>query len=233
MQGPALGHATPTGENWGGCPAPARPPHQGGWAGHAPGSLILELRRGSGPLGSALPSGVGDIPWDRAVLTLHGDQRHRGLPEIPEGRENTESAQIRTDHVQQHDPSLCCPVGTGQPGFIPSRCPSLAPRPPSLAPRPHTSLPLAATCPTPAGPLRAGGPCEVHGVPSPSPRAAARVCHGDHVLRTGDPEPQGPPRCPVTDLLPGFSESPLRASGSRQASVSLERKGIPLSITAD
>lgn len=32
-----------------------------------------------------LPGGR-DIPWGLAVLNLHEVQRHRGLPEIPEGR---------------------------------------------------------------------------------------------------------------------------------------------------
>ena len=107
---PGEGRAPPQGENSRGCPAPSRPPRQGGRDWHAPGRLTLELRL-------VLSSRVWGVPWDQAVLTLHGDQRHRGLPEIPEGREKAESAQMGTDQPPQHCPSpllpweathLCC-----------------------------------------------------------------------------------------------------------------------------
>lgn len=122
-----------------GLPGPRRSPTPRGLAGHAPGSLARELRRGSGSLRPVLPSGVGDIPWDQAVLTLHGDQRHRGLPEIPEGRENMESAQVRTDHVWQHYPSPLLPYGDRAAGVHFFQVPhpgSQAPHPasPSLPP---------------------------------------------------------------------------------------------------
>lgn len=33
-----------------------------------------------------ISTGGRDVPWDLAVLNLHGVQHHQGLPEIPEGR---------------------------------------------------------------------------------------------------------------------------------------------------
>lgn len=105
---PGEGRAPPQGENSRGCPAPSRPPRQGGRDWHAPGRLTLELRL-------VLSSRVWGVPWDQAVLTLHGDQRHRGLPEIPEGREKAESAQMGTDQPPQHCPSPLLPWGDRAP----------------------------------------------------------------------------------------------------------------------